>query len=54
MNELIELLEKALTETNRVRVLGIWDREHLDRAVGYVKDAVGKLHERYETLKEEV
>jgi hypothetical protein len=43
MDEAIELLEKAVSEAARVEVLGIWDREHLDRAIGYIREAISEL-----------
>jgi hypothetical protein len=46
MKEIIALLEKVLKETDRVEPLGVWDREHLNRAVAYVKDALGKLNDK--------
>jgi hypothetical protein len=33
-------LEAAVKEAGTVEVLGVWDREHLDRAIGYIKDAL--------------
>jgi hypothetical protein len=46
MKEAIELLEEALKEADRVEPLGIWDRERLDRAVGYVKEALEQLNDK--------
>jgi hypothetical protein len=43
MNKAIDLLEKALNEASRVEVLGVWDRERLDRAVSHVKEALAGI-----------
>jgi hypothetical protein len=44
MKEIIELLEKAIKEADRVEVLGVWDREHLNRSTSCVKKALEELY----------
>jgi hypothetical protein len=46
MKETIVLLEKALKEADRVEPLGIWDRERLNRAVLYVREALEQLNDK--------
>jgi hypothetical protein len=43
MSKIVDLLQKALRETNCVEVLGVCDRAHLNKAVGYVKEALKEI-----------
>jgi hypothetical protein len=43
MEKVIDLLEKAVREAGRVEVLGIVDREYLDRAIGHIREVVNEL-----------
>jgi hypothetical protein len=46
MKKTIELLEKALREAGCVEVLGVCDRAHLNKVIGYVKEALEELCEQ--------
>jgi hypothetical protein len=53
MGKIIELLKQAADEADLVEVLAIMDREHLNRAVGYVREAISELQSRYAEFPED-
>jgi hypothetical protein len=46
MNKIVELLQKALRETERVEVLGVCDRAHLNNVINYVEEALKEIGAR--------
>jgi hypothetical protein len=43
MNKIVELLQKALGEAERVEVLGVCDRAHLNKATNYIEEALKEI-----------